>query len=122
MQIETLPRERAPECATGPLDEQLRKLQDQRDVLTAESNALEASLGYLKAMGGGEARATPAAGIAATADSIRKTAQDALLRQAQLGRQIADVEKQLTPLKAERDRQAATNPQWRSLRGVAAMA
>ncbi|WP_457423093.1 mucoidy inhibitor MuiA family protein [Roseateles sp. P5_E7] len=116
VQIETLPRERAPECANSPLDEQLRKLEGQRDVLAAESSALETSLGYLKALGGGEARSTPATGIAATADSIRKTAQDALLRQAQLSRQIADIEKQLAPLKGERDRVAAANPQWRSLR------
>jgi uncharacterized protein (TIGR02231 family) len=116
VQLETLPRERVPECATSPLDEQLRKLEGQRDGLGAESAALEASLGYLKALGGGEARSTPAAGIAATADSIRRTAQDALLRQAQLSRQIADLDKQIAPLKGERDRVAAANPQWRSLR------
>lgn len=116
VQIETLPRERAPECATSPLDEQVRKLEGQRDVLAAESAALETSLGYLKALGSGEARATPATGIAATADSIRKTAQDALLRQAQLARQMADLDKQLAPLKGERDRLAAASPQWRSLR------
>jgi len=116
VQLETLPRERAPECATSAVDEQVRKLEGQRDVLAAESAALETSLGYLKALGGGEARSTPAAGIAATADSIRKTAQDALLRQAQLTRQIADLDKQIAPLKGERDRVAAANPQWRSLR------
>lgn len=116
VQIETLPRERAPECATSPLDEQVRKLEGQRDVQAAELAALETSLGYLKALGSGEARATPATSIAATADSIRKTAQDALLRQAQLARQMADLDKQLAPLKGERDRLAAANPQWRSLR------
>lgn len=36
VQLETLPRERAPECATSPLDDNLRKLEGQRDVLTAE--------------------------------------------------------------------------------------
>jgi uncharacterized protein (TIGR02231 family) len=116
VQIETLPRERAPDCATSPLDEQVRKLEGQRDVITAESSALEASLGYLKALGGGEARSTPATGIAATADSIRKAAQEALLRQAQLQRQLADLDQQIAPLKGERDRVAAANPQWRSLR------
>jgi len=116
VQLETLPRERVPECATSAVDEQVRKLEGQRDVLAAESAALETSLGYLKALGGGEARSTPATGIAAAADSIRKTAQDALLRQALLARQIADLDKQITPLKGERDRVAAANPQWRSLR------
>ena len=116
VQLETLPRERAPECANSAVDEQLRKLEGQRDLLAAESAALETSLGYLKALGSGEARSTPATGIAATADSIRKTAHEALLRQAQLARQIADIEKQLAPLKGERDRVAAANPQWRSLR------
>lgn len=116
VQIETLPRERAPECATSPLDEQVRKLETQHDQLTAEASALDTSLGYLKALGSGEARATPAAGIAATADSIRKTALDALQRQAQLRRQLEDLDKQLAPLKGERDRLASANPQWRSLR------
>lgn len=116
VQLETLPRERAPECATSPLDEQLRKLEAQRDALTAESGALDASLGYVRALGAGEARATPATAIAATADTIRKTALDALQRQAQLKRQLEDLEKQIAPLKGERDRLAAANPQWRSLR------
>lgn len=116
VQIETLPRERAPDCATGPLDEQIRKLEAQRDGLTAESSALDTSLGYLKALGTGEARGTPAAGIAATADSIRKTALDALQRQAQNRRQLEALEKQLAPLQGERERLASANPQWRSLR------
>lgn len=116
VQLETLPRERAPECATSPLDEQIRKLEVQHDALTAESSALDASLGYLKALGSGEARATPAAGIAATADSIRKSALDALQRQAQNRRQLEDLEKQLAPLRGERDRVTSGNPQWRSLR------
>ncbi|MFG6467504.1 DUF4139 domain-containing protein [Roseateles sp. BYS87W] len=116
VQVETLPRERVPECATSPLDEQVRKLETQRDTLAAESTALDTSLGYLKALGSGEARATPATGIAATADSIRKTALDALQRQAVLRRQLDDLDRQITPLKAERDRLAAANPQWRSLR------
>jgi len=116
VQLETLPRERAPECATSPLDDSLRKLEGQRDALTAESSALETSLGYLKALGSGDAKATPAAGIAATAESIRKTAQDALLRQGQLRRQLEDLEKQIAPLHGERERLVAANPQWRSLR------
>jgi uncharacterized protein (TIGR02231 family) len=116
VQLETLPRERAPECATSPVDDNIRKLEAQRDLLTAESSALDTSLGYLKALGSGEARATPATGIAATADSIRKAAQDALLRQAAIKRQLADLDKQLAPLQGERDRVAAANPQWRSLR------
>ncbi|HEY8880784.1 MAG TPA: mucoidy inhibitor MuiA family protein [Roseateles sp.] len=116
VQIETLPRERAPECARGLLDEQLRKLEGQRDQLNAESSALETSLGYLKALGSGEARGTPAAGISATSETIRKTAQDALLRQAQIRRQLEDLERQIAPLQGERERLAGANPQWRSLR------
>lgn len=116
VQLETLPRERAPECGTGPVDEQVRKLEGQRDLLNAESSALDTSLGYLKALGSGEARATPAAGIAATSDSIRRTAQDALLRQAQIRRQLEDLDKQIAPLQGERERLASANPQWRSLR------
>ncbi|MGQ3052913.1 MAG: DUF4139 domain-containing protein [Roseateles sp.] len=116
VQIETLPRERMPECATSPLDEQLRKLEVQRDALTAESGALDASLGYLKALGSGEARGTPGAGIPAAADSIRRSALDALQRQAQIKRQLEELDKQLAPLQGERERLAGANPQWRSLR------
>lgn len=116
VQIETLPRERVPDCASSPLDDSIRRLETQRDGLAAELAALDTGLGYLKALGSGEARATPAAGIAATADSIRKTAQDALLRQAQLRRQQEALDRQLAPLKGERERLAQANPQWRSLR------
>ncbi|MFN3304951.1 MAG: DUF4139 domain-containing protein [Roseateles sp.] len=116
VQIETLPRERVPECGKGPLDEDIRKLEARRDAIAAELGALDTGLGYLKALGSGEARGTPAAGIAATADSIRRTAQDALTRQAQLRRQQEELDRQLAPLQGERDRLASANPQWRSLR------
>lgn len=113
VQIETLPGERVPECATGPRDDDILKLQARRDTLTAESGGLDASLAYLKALGSGEARGTP---IAATADSIRRSAQEALLRQAQIKRQLEDLDRQLAPLQGERERLASANPQWRSLR------
>ncbi|MDR7332557.1 DUF4139 domain-containing protein [Roseateles asaccharophilus] len=116
VQIETLPRERAPDCAKSPLDDDIRKLETRRDAIAAELGALDTGLGYLKALGSGEARGTPAAGIGATADSIRKTAQDTLARQAQLRRQQEELDKQLAPLQGERDRLASANPQWRSLR------
>lgn len=116
VQLETLPRERQPACAAGPLEDQIRALEDQRNTLQAEFNALDASLGYLKALGSGEARATPAPGIAATADSIRRAAQEALLKQAQNRRQQEALDKQLAPLLGERERLAQANPQWRSLR------
>lgn len=117
VQIETLPRDRAPDCANSALDEQLRKLEAQRDSLNAESGALETGLGYLKALGNGDARNPPTtAAIGATADTIRKAALDALQRQAQLRRQVEELERQIGPLKSERDRLAAANPEWRSLR------
>ncbi|MFG6416089.1 DUF4139 domain-containing protein [Roseateles sp. DC23W] len=116
VQLETLPRERAPDCGKSPLDDDIRKLEARRDAVAAELGALDTGLGYLKALGSGEARATPAAGIAATADSIRKTAQDTLARQAQLRRQQEEMDKQLAPLQGERERVLNANPQWRSLR------
>ena len=116
VQIETLPRDRSPECATSPLDERLRQLEEKRSSLVSEYNALDTSLGYLKALGTGEARGTPAAGIAATADSIRKAAQDALQRQAQNRRQQEELDKQLVPLRGEQERLARANPHWRSMR------
>ena len=116
VQIETLPRERVPECARGPLEERIRQLEDQRNALVAEHAALDTSLGYLKALGAGDAKNTPVTAIAATADGIRKTAQEALVRQAQNRRQQEELSRQLAPLLGERERLAKANPQWRSLR------
>lgn len=116
VQVETLPRERQPACAAGPLEDQIRQLEDQRNALQAEYSALDASVGYLKALGSGEARATPAAAISGTADTIRRAAQEALLKQAQNRRQQEALDKQLAPLLGDRDRLAQANPQWRSLR------
>ncbi len=113
VQIETLPRERVPDCGKGPLDEDIRKLEARRDAIAAELGALDTGLGYLKALGAGDARGTPASGIAGTADSIRKAAQDALARQAQLRRQQEELDKQLAPLAGERERLAsATASSW----------
>lgn len=114
--IETVPRERAAECASSPLDTRIRELEDQQNALAAEFQALDVSLGYLKAVGSGEARGTPAAAIAGTAEGLRKSALDALQRQAQNRRQQEAIEKQLTPLRLERDRLVQANPQWRLLR------
>lgn len=116
VQLETLPRERAPDCGKSALDDDIRKLEARRDTIAAELGALDTGLGYLKALGSGEAGAPPPAGIAATADSIRKTAQDTLARQAQLRRQQEELDKQLAPLQGERERVLNANPQWRSLR------
>lgn len=112
----TVPRERAPECASSPLDARIRELEDAQAALKAESEAQELVLGYLKNIGGDtRGSAGPSASIAGTADSLRRSGLDALQRQHQLLRKKQQLEQDLSPLLAERDRLIKANPQLRSL-------
>ncbi|HVR52980.1 MAG TPA: mucoidy inhibitor MuiA family protein, partial [Pseudorhodoferax sp.] len=100
-------------CRDHPLDARIRTLQDQKAALQAEHDALDLVTGYLKNLGGGTA-GTPAAApdakaVAGVADAVRRTGQDALARQHQTGRAQADIERQLAPLQAERERAQQRN-------------
>ncbi|MEJ6005967.1 DUF4139 domain-containing protein [Paucibacter sp. AS339] len=114
--VQTVPRERAPECASSPLDARIRELEDAQAALKAESDAQDLVLGYLKNIGG-DARgsASPSGSIAGTADSLRRSGLEALQRQHQLLRKKQQLEQDLTPLLAERDRLIKANPQLRTL-------
>jgi len=103
----TGPRALAAACAANPLDERIRALEDQKAALAAEGDALGYVTGYLKGLGGeseGRRAAPDARTLAATADALRRTGQEALLRQHQLARRQADLDRQLQPLLAERQR------------------
>ena len=94
-------------CADSPLDGRIRSLEDQKAALQAERDALGFVTGYLKGFGGADdATRAPAdaKSLAATADALRRTGQDALQRQHQITRSQADIDKQLGPLLAERER------------------
>ena len=104
------PRELSARCATSALDGRIRELEDQKAALQAENDALGMVTGYLKGLsGGGEspqgARAPlDARNLAATADAMRRTGQESLLKQHQIQRRQADIDRQLNPLLAERTR------------------
>ncbi|MFT3718204.1 DUF4139 domain-containing protein [Pseudorhodoferax sp.] len=97
-------RAAVPACRDAPLDARIRDLEDRKAALQAEHAALDLVTGYLKGLGGGEARAADARAVAGVAEAVRRTGQDALARQHQLARAQAELDRELAPLLAERQR------------------
>ncbi len=110
----TEPRALSAHCSGNALDARIRELEDQKASLRAETDALGLVTGYLKGLaGGGESssgaegarRATSdARSLASIADAMRRTGQDALQKQHLIERRQADIDRQLSPLVAERTR------------------
>ena len=108
----TLPRASAPRCAAHALDGRIRELEERKDALLAETEALGFVTGYLKDVSAGGSSGEPAARRAALdpktlvgmADALRRTGQDALLQQSRIARRQAELERELAPLRAERAR------------------
>lgn len=111
------PRELSARCATSALDGRIRELEDQKAALQAESDALGMVTGYLKGLSGsGEsaqgARApVDARNLAAMTEAMRRAGQDSLLKQHQIQRRQADIDRQLNPLLAERKRSQGNGAQ-----------
>lgn len=107
-QVLTEDRAASTACRDHPLDARIRALEDQKAALQSEHDALDLVTGYLKNLGGGQAGAPAAApdakAVAGVADAVRRTGQDALARQHQIGRAQAELDRQLAPLQAERER------------------
>ncbi|RIX75175.1 DUF4139 domain-containing protein [Acidovorax cavernicola] len=102
-------RELSANCATSALDGRIRELEDQKAALQAETDALGMVTGYLKGLSGSEA--TPGArapidarNLTSMTEAMRRSGQDALLKQHQIQRRQTDLDRQLKPLLAERDR------------------
>ena len=115
--VQTVERARAPECASSPLDTRIRELEDQVAALDAENGAQDLALAFLKSYGGDASgkSATGTANIAATTEALKRSGLDALQRQHQLLRRKQDLELQLKPLLAERERSVRANPQLRNV-------
>ena len=98
------------QCSTSALDGRIRELEDQKESLQAETDALVLVTGYLKGLTGtgdeasGKHVTVDAKTLTAVADAMRKTGQDALQKQRQIARRQTDIDKQLNPLLAERKR------------------
>ena len=118
----TRPRADVPACDATPLDAQIRSLEDRIAALRAEAGGHELALGYLKGLSGSvpteaAARAPlPQSGLAGLTHSIQRAGQDAYQQQYRLGRDREALERELQPLKAERDRLRGQGAQVRQLR------
>jgi uncharacterized protein (TIGR02231 family) len=106
-----LPRASVPRCEVHALDGRIRELEERKDALQAEAEALGFVTGYLKdvsAGSGGDPAARRAAldpkTLVGMADALRRTGQDALLQQSRIARRKAELERELAPLNAERAR------------------
>ncbi|WP_082596108.1 DUF4139 domain-containing protein [Rhizobacter sp. Root16D2] len=113
-----LPRASAPRCAAHVLDGRIRELEERKDALQAEAEALGFVTGYLKdvsAGSGGEPAARRGAldpkTVVGKADALRRTGQDALLQQSRIARRKAELERELAPLQAERARSQGSGGQ-----------
>jgi uncharacterized protein (TIGR02231 family) len=100
----------SPQCSTSALDGRIRELEDQKESLQADADALGFVTGYLKGLtssgdeASGKHLTVDAKTLTAVADAMRKTGQDALQKQRQIARRQSDIDKQLNPLLAERKR------------------
>ncbi|MEP7300756.1 MAG: DUF4139 domain-containing protein [Caldimonas sp.] len=103
-------RSLSPRCSAGALDGRIRELEERKDALLAEREALGLVTGYLKGVSGpgddpaGKRVALDPRHVTGVAEALRRTGQDALLKQRQLARRQGDLDRQLEPLLAERTR------------------
>jgi uncharacterized protein (TIGR02231 family) len=103
-------REAVPACSATPLDGRIRALEDQKAVLGAEDEAIQLATGYLKGMtaggaaAGGVRQAADPKTVAAMVDAVRRSGQEALVRQHQIARAQEALDRELQPLLAERSR------------------
>lgn len=118
-------RSETPACQGSPLDARIRSLQDRIAALEAEHASQEIALGWLRAPATtGERPPVPGAAAAATSPAalttwlatVQKAGQQALQEQRRLVREREALERELTPLTAERDRTHAPGADLLSLR------
>ena len=107
--VQVQDRDIAGGCAS-PLDERVREAQDQLAGARAETDALELAHSYLKTMAGTAPGTSPGAvppsSIANTTETLRRSAQDTLLRLHQAKRRQETLELSLKALIAEQGRVA----------------
>lgn len=102
--VRVLPREQVPAC-TSALQTRIEALEDQLAQVRADATALGYAAGYLGGFAQGERPATAAA-IASTAEALRRSGLDVQQRLNQRQREQQALERELAPLRVERDRVA----------------
>lgn len=106
-------REAVPGCSGSPLDGRIRDLEDKKALLSAEDAAITLATAYLKGVTtggdapGGVRQAADPKTVAAMVEAVRRSGQDALVRQHQIGRAQDALDRELKPLLAERSRELA---------------
>lgn len=126
LDVQSVDRLTAPACARTAGDERIRALEDQRAVVEAEHDADEVVLNFLKAppvnggVTGSGIQNSPrsAQGDAQALDAMRRYAHDAYAREYRQRRKMDDIDRELAPLRAERDRIAAKDMRWRMVRAT----
>ncbi|MBV8657325.1 MAG: DUF4139 domain-containing protein [Burkholderiales bacterium] len=112
--IVPLPADRADECRQGPLADKIKGLEERRAELEAQRDANNLASDYLKGLVAPSSGKTEVKTVTVpdgrtvqeVANTLRKNGQDVFLTARRLTRQIADLDKELAPLRAERDRVA----------------
>ncbi|WP_310461483.1 DUF4139 domain-containing protein [Sphaerotilus sp.] len=112
----TRPRSESAACSTSPLDGRITALEDRIAALAAEHASQELVLGLLKGLGSGEGTRTPNAPLATTLTLVQRSGQDAYQQQHRLQREREKLERELAPLKVERERQQPGGGEVRQLR------
>ena len=116
------PRGEVAECNTHPLDARIRALEDRIAAMQAESGGHDLALGYLRGMGAAEAASSPRgapaplAALPGTLAAIQRGGQQAMAEQHRLAREREVLDRELQPLRAERDRSAPAQGDVRQLR------
>lgn len=112
----------APACAQATDNERIRLLEDQRAEVEAESSADDLALNYLKSSSSAspiaETAKKPLAADVQALDIMRRYARDAYARQYRQRRSMEALDRELTPLRAERDRNTGANTRWRMVRAA----
>ncbi|WP_431260258.1 DUF4139 domain-containing protein [Roseateles chitinivorans] len=97
LKIERAARDTLPECRQR--DPRVREIEQQRTAVEAEIAGVDLALGYLKGLSDREARPGPA--LAASLDTLRRSAQDLTVKKQALKERLADLGNDLTAAKAE---------------------
>ena len=103
-------REAVHACSGTALDGRIRELEDKKAVLGAEDEAIQLATGFLKGVttggegAGGVRQVADPKTVAAMVDTLKRSGQEALLRQHQIERAQQALDRELKPLLAERNR------------------